>query len=45
MGDDVLARSIWLELDARDDLPLAYRDHVRDNLTRFGELSDETVTR
>jgi glycosyltransferase involved in cell wall biosynthesis len=45
MGDDVLARSIWLELDARDDLPPAYRDHVRDNLTRFGELSDETATR
>jgi len=44
MGDDELARSIWHELDTRDDLPPAYREHVRHNLLRFGETSDGTMT-
>lgn len=44
MGDDELARSIWFDLDARDDLPPDYRDHVRQNLLRFGHSSTGTAT-
>ena len=35
LGDDELARRNWRELEARDDLPPVYREHVLANLERF----------